>query len=252
MTTSINKFIRENVENLSSKKIGELLDHEEEKNLKKQIYEEAYNELQPLIEENKQAIDAVRTEYFHDVYTARKTEIEKHIKNLSPQNAYAYLVDYEIELSKNAPADDDYSGLSRHYRKQIDLLKNGDVKKYVELRDRHDNAKIFRDICLIKLLAEYKKRAAELPEAAPKGAGENVEDENNKPDYRVYVDEIDKDNWIMVQIDEECKTKGWKRGTFINGLRKDRPQYKMYKQLKNNKNVTDRIHVIKKRIKTSL
>jgi hypothetical protein len=95
-------------------------------------------------------------------------------------------------------------------------------------------------------------KAEALQEMAPKGAGENVEDENNKPDYRVYVDEIDKDNWIMVQIVEECKTKGWKRGTFINGLRKDRPQYKMYKQLKSNKNVTDRIHVIKRRIKTSL
>jgi|GEM_PF-5463668 len=153
------------IRNLSAKQIEDI----EEVELRKKIIDGQIDELNSLIESNKSAIEAVKTEYFVDTYTSRKTEIEKHLETLSPQVAYAYLVNYKIELSKDAPADDDYSGLSRHYRKQIDLLKSGDVRAFVALRDKYLNAKYFSDFCLRKLLSEYKKRAAALPD--PTGSG---------------------------------------------------------------------------------
>ena len=146
---------------MTAKQIEDIADED----LKKKIHDGYLAEINSLIEKNKQEIEEAEkhTEYFVDVYNTRKAEIEKHIENLSPRAAYEYLVEYEIELSKNVPADDDYDDLNRYCRKQIDSLKSGDVKKFVELSSKKSDTFVFRVLYLTKLLAEYKKTGGSTP-----------------------------------------------------------------------------------------
>jgi len=194
MDTPTIQFIKDNADVFSAAKIEEIIEHEylAEKERKRQREKSA--ELEELIKKNRQVIEEEQSKTaierqldsdFFDPYN-RKPDmshpyfgynhkaIENHLKMITPQEAVRFLVECEIAFSKWITRKPEcaytYPGLNgchiwgRLEPKQIEYLKAGKIKHYVELELSAFWTLNFQRAITGSLLREYKKRAAALPE----------------------------------------------------------------------------------------